>query len=298
MGTKIDIKKILNSTSLCGKSIAMTGCTGGLGKELCLYFARLGAELIMLDRNEKKATALEAELVGKYPQTKITRLAVDLEDMASVKDATERLLELEPDFFVHNAGAYHIPRHFCTTGYDNVFQINFVSPYYIIRTLAKHMPQTRFIAVGSIAHNYSKADFADIDFRTRTKSSKVYGNAKRYLMFSLYGLFEGESQRLSIAHPGITFTNITAHYPKLIFAIIKHPMKVIFMKPKRAALSILAGLFVSTPKNMWIGPELFNIWGKPSLKRLRTCRENEAVKICQIAEEVYGKCRNLKEVVL
>ena len=41
----------------------------------------------------------------------------------------------------------------------------------------------------------------------------------------------------------LTFTNITAHCPKLIFAIIKYPMKIIFMKPRKAALSIVAKLF-------------------------------------------------------
>ena len=102
----------------------------------------------------------------------------------------------------------------------------------------------RVVAVGSIAHNYSETDPADVDFSSRTRASRVYGNAKRYLMFSLYGLFENESNvSLAVCHPGITFTNITAHYPKAVFAIIKNPMKVIFMKPERACLSIVRGVF-------------------------------------------------------
>ena len=63
--------------------------------------------------------------------------------------------------------------------------------------------------------------------------------------FSLFELFRSEkSVTLSVTHPGITFTNITAHYPKLIFAVIKHPMKVIFMKTDKASLSIVKGVFV------------------------------------------------------
>ena len=149
----------------------------------------------------------------------------------------------------------------------------------------------RVVAVSSIAHNYSRADFSDIDFSTRKKSSLVYGNAKRYLTFSLFGLFEGKGG-LAITHPGITFTNITAHYPKLIFAIIKHPMKIIFMKPKKACLSILRGLFEDTCKNEWIGPRYFNIWGLPKKQKLCTCDDEEAQKICEVAQKIYNEMKN------
>ena len=142
--------------------------------------------------------------------------------------------------------------------------------------------------MGSIAHNYSVSDPSDIDFSTRQKPSLVYGNAKRYLMFSLFGL-DPESETVSLTHPGITFTNITAHYPKLIFAIIKHPMKVIFMKPRRAALSILRGLFEPTPENEWIGPRVFNVWGLPKRKKLSACRADEADKIRDVAEKIYAE---------
>ena len=106
-------------------------------------------------------------------------------------------------------------------------------------------------------------------------------------------LFKNETDvTLSVCHPGITFTNITAHYPKLIFAIIKHPMKVIFMKPKTAALSILKGVFDDTEHSTWIGPRLFDIWGLPNKKKLTTCKIDETKKIGDIAEDVYSRCCN------
>ena len=148
--------------------------------------------------------------------------------------------------------------------------------------------QGRVVVVGSIAHNYSKINEADVDFRGMKKASKVYGNAKRFLMFSLYELFKNETEAtLAVTHPGITFTNITAHYPKLIFALIKHPMKVIFMSAEKAALSIVKGLFDKTEYHTWYGPRVFDVWGLPSKKRLVTCSENESLRIGDIAEKVY-----------
>ena len=214
----------------------------------------------------------------------------DLEDIESVRDATDRLIEIGIDVFIHNAGAYSIPRHTCMTGYDNVFEINFVSPYYMIRRLMPMLKERggRAVAVGSIAHNYSKRDGGDIDFSTRTRASLVYGNAKRYLMFSLYSLFEERAgAELSVTHPGITFTGITAHYPPLIYAIIKYPMKIIFMRPRRAALSVLRGVFEPTKRCEWIGPRIFSVWGLPRKKLLRSAKEDEITAIAEDAEKIY-----------
>ena len=73
------------------------------------------------------------------------------------------------DVFIHNAGAYSIPRNTSNSGYDNVFTINFVSPYYIIRELLPQISARggKVLAVGSIAHRYSEIDKNDVDFRTR-----------------------------------------------------------------------------------------------------------------------------------
>jgi hypothetical protein len=146
----------------------------------------------------------------------------------------------------------------------------------------------KVVAVGSIAHNYSKINESDVDFSEVKKASKVYGNAKRYLMFSLYELFEREEGvSLSVTHPGITFTNITSHYPKLIYALIKHPMKVIFMKAEKAALSIVKGIFDPTEYHTWHGPRIFNVWGLPTKKTLGTCSVSESQRIDLIAQNVY-----------
>lgn len=281
----------LNTVSLKGKTVAVTGSTGGLGTQLCLYLAKLGASLILVDRNFQKSQDFASSLKENYGVF-VECITADLSDFSSVKIATEQLKKRSIDIFIHNAGAYSIPRYITDLGFDNVFQINFISPYYMIKQLLPSLRKTkgRVVAVGSIAHNYSKTDKNNIDFSNKKADSLVYGNAKRYLMFSLYNLFKCETEvTLSITHPGITFTNITAHYPRFIFAIIKHPMKIIFMKPKKAVLSILKGFFESTDYHKIIGPHIFNIWGYPKQKSLKTCGLEESEFIFTKAEEIYQK---------
>lgn len=278
---------------LAGKTVVLFGATGGIGKELCRYILTLGGRLITVDRNREKAASNTAELKAVFPQGKIVNLFADLADFSSVQAVTEELKKLEIDILVHNAGAYSIPR--CTTslGFDNVFQINFVAPYYITTALLPQLSQRkgRVVAVGSIAHTYSKTDPKDWDFSSRKQASLVYGNAKRHLMYALLALSrEHPAVAFSVAHPGIAFTNITNHYPKLIFAIIKHPMKVIFMKPKKAALSILMGMFEKTEAYSWIGPRYFHIWGMPDKKALRTAKPQEIQAIYENAQAIICRC--------
>ena len=256
---------------------------------LCHHLASLGADLILLDRNPEKSRALADRLVADY-KIDVRCVIADMTDMASVKAAGEELASLGVDYLVLNAGAYSIPREVLDSGYDNVFQINFVSPYYLARRLLPSVRARggRIIAVGSIAHNYSETDPCDVDFKKRRKAGLVYGNAKRYLTFALQNLSMDD---VIIAHPGISFTGITNHYPKLIFALIKHPMKLIFMKPRRACLSILYGLFAHCPSDCWIGPRFFDVWGMPRVKRLRTAGSEERGRIIKTAEKIYDKIK-------
>ena len=283
-----------NVERLDGKVVAVTGSTGGLGRELCAHLASLGASLVLLDRNAERSLAHKKELEERYG-VHVTCVRLDLESIPDAERAVGELCGIGIDVFIHNAGAYSIPRHKCDNGYDNVFTINFATPYFMIRRLLPHLREKngRVVAVGSIAHRYSRTDADDVDFSGREAASLVYGNAKRYLMFSLFELFRSERDvSLSVVHPGITLTNITAHYPKVVFAIIKHPMRVIFMSPKKASLCIVAGLFNKTGDCEWIGPRVLDVWGLPKKRVLRGVSTEERQAIARAAESVYLRCRN------
>ncbi len=287
MTAKTWIKK--NTTSLVGKTVAVSGSTGGLGKAFCTYLADLGADLVLLDRNAAKAEAHRQALLAAHPRMRVDVVLADLADMNSVSAAADMLERMGIDALILNAGAYAVPRFITSSGLDNVFQINFAAPYYLVRRLAPHLAARggRVVLVGSIAHRYSVTDPADVDFRTRKKASLVYGNAKRYLMLAMPEMAKREGLTLAVTHPGIAVTGITAHYPKWLYALIKYPMKVIFMKPRRASLSILRGVYEDTRPGEWIGPRLFDVWGLPHKSRYDTYSAEEKQRVCAEAEHIY-----------
>ena len=277
--------------TLAGKTVVVTGATGGLGLPICRAVVRLGGKLVTVNRSPEKSEVLARELKKECPEAEITCLLADLSRIDTVRTVCHRLNRMPVDVLVLNAGAYAIPRCTCSTGFDNVFTINFLSHYYMVKQLLPLLARRKgkVIALGSIAHRYSKSDPDDVDFSTRTRCNLVYGNSKRYLMFALTELMKHHPEvDFAIAHPGITFTNITNHYPPLLFAIIRGPMKIIFMKPASAARSVIQAFSRKIPLGSWIGPRLFHIWGNPAVSILRSCPPEEQQRLYGTAEKIYG----------
>lgn len=280
-----------NCQRLKGKRVVVTGATGGLGREICDYLARLEADITLACRNKTLADVLAEELKVKYPNLNVDFVAIDLSNLDSVKSCIKELKKYNGiDILINNAGVYNVPLKTLDSGYNNVFQINFVYTYYLTKELLPELEKkenSTCITLGSVAHNYSKIDTEDVDFATRRKSSKIYGNSKRYLMFSLYELFENTKVNLAIVHPGVTLTNMTNHYPKAINWLVKIGIKLVFPSPKNATRSIILGTNRATNKYEWIGPSVYNVWGSPKLSKLKTCSKEESKQIFELAEKIY-----------
>lgn len=281
-----------NCNSLKGKRVVITGATGGLGEVICFMFAELQADITLACRNENKANTLKSKILATYPDTNIDFVHLDFNTLESVNNCIQALQKYEGiDILINNAGIYNVPLKKLDSGFNNVFQTNFVYPYYLTKKLLPELEKrenSTCIALGSVAHNYSKLDENDIDFSTRTKSSKIYGNSKRFLMFSLFELFKNCKVNLSIVHPGVTLTNMTNHYPKYINWLVKIGIKLVFPSPQKAVRSILYGTCHTPPTHNWIGPRIFNVWGNPHISELKTCDKEESKKIFTLAEQIYN----------
>ena len=282
-----------NCNSLTGKRVVVTGATGGLGKIICDNLAHLGANITLACRNKTLAENLIQDLKTSHPACEVDFVELDLSTLKSVNGCIEELKKYNGiDILINNAGVYNIPVKKLDSGYNNIFQINFLYTYYLTKQLLPELEKkenSTCITLGSVAHNYSTLNPNDIDFSTHTKSSKIYGNSKRFLMFSLYELFKNSPVNLSIVHPGVTLTNMTNHYPKAINWLVKIGIKLFFPTPQKATRSIILGTATKTPYHHWIGPKIFNVWGNPKLSKLSTCDIGESKQIFTIAEELNSK---------
>ena len=276
--------------SIQENTFTITGSTGGLAQVVVNFLAKFNANFIFLNRNKEKTESQIKELALLYPNINIEYIPCDLSNFESVKNATHILKQKHIDILYLAAGVYNVKRFKTDIGFDNIFQTNFVSHYYMVKELLTRLNKTngKIVAVSSIAYNYSTIDDNDIDFSSRKKASRVYGNSKRFLTFGLHELMKNQSSQLSIVHPGVTLTTMTNHYPKAINWLVKLGIKLFFPKIEQASLSLIKGIFENTQPFEWIGPKIFNIWGKPKKQRIKNIPTEEISKIFNIAENIYN----------
>lgn len=272
------------------KLLAITGSTGGLGSAMVKKIAKEGYDLLLLNRNEEK-TKKQIELLKKInPNININYRLVNIDKFNEVKELVNYLKEIHFDYLILNAAIYNCKVYKLETGYNNVFSVNYLVNYYILKELRNKNDFDKIIVIGSIAYKMAKLIEDDIDYTNHSKINKIYGNSKRFLMFSILKEFEND-ERIVIAHPGITYTNLTSHYPKWINWLVCIGIRLLFPRPRSAAKVILAGIDKNTNYLEWISPKFFTIWGGPIIKKIKDVNDEEILKIHEIGESIYNELK-------
>ena len=275
------------------ETIAITGSTGGLGNEAVKKLVN-DYNLILVNRSLEKSNIQKQKLLKINPNAKIDILLCDMEDINSVKDVTNKLIEHEIDYFIVNAGILTGKKTITSFNYDNVFTTNFLAPYYIINRLKENnLPKVKVIAMGSVAHRWGKLDLEDIDHKNYKSKNKRYGNSKRFLMASLIELYKDKPEKLVIAHPGISLTNMTKNYNKVIkwFTIVF--LSIFFQGKKKASRCIVKAIDSNTTYLEWVGPHIFGVYGKPKVCKIKHLRESEIIEIYKVSTKLYDRVKAL-----
>jgi NAD(P)-dependent dehydrogenase (short-subunit alcohol dehydrogenase family) len=137
-------------TGLAGKTVLITGAASGIGYATAWAFAREGAHLALMDRDQAKLAERAAELRGHG--SRVTTAAADISRADGVANGMNAILaELPdgPDVLVNNVG-YAAPRAFMDTTddeWEKSFQINFMAAVRMTRTLLPLMRKREGAAI-------------------------------------------------------------------------------------------------------------------------------------------------------
>lgn len=210
--------------SLSDKTVLITGGTTGLGLESAKRLAYGGAQVIVTSRSIRKgedAISQIADFLKKkgISNEKISFRVLDLDDLASVKAATEWNDLPELDVLLNNAGIMAPPDLKLTIdGVERQMQSNHLGHFVLTATLAKKLKKdARIINVSSTAHTIPGPKGLDFDYMW--KGSTGYGAWKSYGQSKLANIhFTLELQRRARAagldwecatlHPGVVATDL------------------------------------------------------------------------------------------
>ncbi|KAJ3011364.1 hypothetical protein HKX48_006865 [Thoreauomyces humboldtii] len=86
---------------LAGKTVLVTGASGGIGAACAVEFAKEGCVLILAARRTEKLAEVQKAITAEAPNVKVQAVELDVRDRKKVFSALENL---EVDVLVNNAG--------------------------------------------------------------------------------------------------------------------------------------------------------------------------------------------------
>jgi NAD(P)-dependent dehydrogenase (short-subunit alcohol dehydrogenase family) len=120
-----------------GRVVAITGTTTGTGYICARELARLGATVLLLNRESDRAVSSLAQLQTEVPEGKFEAVACDLQSFASVRAAADAIKARHPrlDVLCNNAAVMAFPEQATVDGYDVQMQTNSISAFLLTKEL-------------------------------------------------------------------------------------------------------------------------------------------------------------------
>ena len=201
--------------------VVITGATSGIGLETAKKYASHGADILSINRNEKKSIQLCNLIKEKYG-VECTYLIADYTRLADVHSIAKELsiLDRNIDVLIHNAGVYNTRRILTADHLEMMFQTIYLSTFIINYYLQeKFIKQNsgRILYVNSEGHRFAITGLRldDLDFhKRRYTGSKSYGSAKTAQLLSMLKyseIFSGSGVTVNAMHPGNVKTNMGSH---------------------------------------------------------------------------------------
>jgi len=196
---------------LANRVAVVTGATSGIGREVALRLAHLGATTVVVGRGPDRAARAAAEIVATTGNPHVESLPVD--DLALMSSTRQLAAALENRYpaihvLVNNAGAYFRRREVTTEGRERTFALNVLSPYVLTSLLARRLiasAPARVVNVASAAHRGARVDFSDLQSSQRYRGFAVYGRSKLELIWltrEFARRFSGTGVTVNAVHPG------------------------------------------------------------------------------------------------
>lgn len=158
------IRNLRSNPAIClddfsHRMVVITGATSGIGYITAIKYASHGADLLFINRNEKKTDELCESLLKEF-DSNCDYILADFSKLSETHSAAKKLVNLDRkiDVLIHNAGVYITKKSFTQDNLEMVFQTNYLSTFilnYYLREKFSKQNSGRILFVNSEAHRFS-----------------------------------------------------------------------------------------------------------------------------------------------
>lgn len=196
--------------SMKGKVVLITGATRGIGRAGAEAMAALGAELVLVGRDEGRLQETKAACLAKGAAGVRTYIA-DLSLRKGVAELAHRITAYEPalDILWNNAGGWFAERIVTAEGYEKTWAMNHLAYFdltQLLFPLLERAEDPRVLCTASEAHQWGKMEWDNLQGEKKWDGWKAYCNSKlaNLLYVAEQGRRLGDSKiRVCAVHPGL-----------------------------------------------------------------------------------------------
>ena len=278
-----------------GRTVLITGGSGGIGKATALGLATMGADLAITGRDRERTENAAREIravTGGHVDVLIADLSSQSEVRRLAADVLQRLPRL--DVLINNVGGYWNTRHVTPDGLEHTFALNHLAPFLLTNLLLDRLRESapaRVVTVSSNAQAMGQIDFDDLQGERSYSGARAYNQSKLANVLFTYELarkLQGTSVTANALHPGVVRTSFGAEDPRRIQRVLI-PFLMPFMKtPARGAATSIH--LASDPDLEEVSGRFFaSSHAKTSSKR--SYDEVVAARLWQVSADLVGLTR-------
>lgn len=207
--------------NLSGKTYLITGANAGAGFEATKILLGKGAEVVMLNRNEKKSAQAIADLQEQFgTNAQVSFIQMDLSSLSSVRNATQEVMKTVPkiDALICNAAVAQVAKQeFTTDGFESQLGINHYGHFLLVNLLFDKIEQAKgrivVVSSGGYKMGLKTIQFDDMNFDKNYHPNVTYCHSKLAQMMFAYELQHRiknahKNVKVYVCHPGASKTSL------------------------------------------------------------------------------------------
>jgi retinol dehydrogenase-14 len=228
---------------MTGRTVLVTGGTGGIGRATAAGLAAMGARLAITGRDRGRAeTAADDIRANGGPPVDV--FVADMSAQDEVRRLASEVLQALPrlDVLVNNVGGFWNTRHLTADGLERTFALNHLAPFLLTHLLVDRLVESapaRVVTVSSDAQRLGRIDFADLQGERSWFGQRAYNQSKLANVLFTYELarrLHGTGVTATVLHPGVVRSGFGVEDPGRIQRVIT-PFMGLLKSPEQGALT-------------------------------------------------------------
>ena len=206
-----------STSPLRGRVVVVTGATRGIGRAAATGLAQLGAEVVIVGRDEGRLRETRTDIAAKTGKDRVAAVRADFASLDSVRRSASEIAEhwRTIHVLINNAGINSAKRTASVDGHELTFAVNCLAPFLLTSMLMPSLlraDSARVVNVSSVFAHFGRIRVDDIMFdRKRYDATTAYTQSKLAGMMLTIDFAErllGTRVTVNDVYPGLVATDL------------------------------------------------------------------------------------------